>query len=229
LKLSEKLDGIQNDLNNVKELHGNLAHSADVEFEYTDSNYKKDVGYVYGKAALEIGKLYAPAIVVGGISIAMLSGSHIQMSRRNTALVAAYATLQGAYEEYRTRVRTQLGEDRELELYRGIGTGVLENEDGKNVEVKVADPNGLSPYAKFFDEYSKNWEKDPEFNKLFIQCQQNYANNHLHTRGHLFLNDVYDMLGVDRSKAGAVVGWVIGKEETTLLTSVFTKRITPDL
>lgn len=67
----------------------------------------------------------------------------------------------------------------------------------------------MSPYARFFDEASANWVKDPEINHIFVQCQQNFANNLLIARGHLFLNEVYDMLGIDRSSAGQVVGWVI--------------------
>jgi hypothetical protein len=121
--------------------------------------------------------------------------------------MAAYALVQQAYDEYRERVREELGEDRELEMYHGPKT------DPKNKELlELGDPNKRSPYSKIFDEYSNCWEKDPELNRLFVQCQQNYANNLLHARGHVFLNEVYDMLGIERTKAGAVVGWVIGHD-----------------
>ena len=41
-----------------------------------------------------------------------------------------------------------------------------------------------------------------------MKCQENYANDLLKTRGHLFLNEVYDMLGIPRTQAGQIVGWV---------------------
>ena len=43
---------------------------------------------------------------------------------------------------------------------------------------------------------------------MFLKHQQNYANEKLQKQGYLFLNDVYDMLGIPKTKAGQVVGWV---------------------
>lgn len=211
LRLSEILDEIQVNVNEVNSLQNHIAHTA-VDRKYTEAQHRQDLAYVYAKAGLKIVKLYAPSAILGAVSIGALTGSHVQMTKRNTALMAAYAIIQKGYEEYRERVREQLGEDRERELYRGEKLEIVKHEDGKNEEVKTVDPNKWSPYAKIFDEYSENWEKDPELNYLFVQCNQNYANVLLRSRGHLFLNEVYDMLGFERSKAGAVVGWVIGKD-----------------
>jgi hypothetical protein len=86
------------------------------------------------------------------------------------------------------------------------------NEDGTKELIPHVDPNKWSPYARFFDEGSPEWKKNSELNRLYVQCQQNYANNLLRARGHVFLNEVYDMLGIDRSQAGSVVGWVIGTD-----------------
>lgn len=66
----------------------------------------------------------------------------------------------------------------------------------------------VSQYAKVFDDARAGWTKDPEYNLAFLKDQQNYCNDLLKAKGHLFLNEVYDILGIARTKAGAVVGWV---------------------
>ena len=201
LKLSETLDDIKGEM---QDIHNHKIAAGEA---YPDQQFKKDLAYVYVQGGLKLGKLYGPATIVGVASIAALSGSHIQLTRRNAALMAAYAALQNAYDEYRSRVRDELGDEKELELYHAIETSVKKGDD-----IKTADPNKWSTHAVFFDEYNKNWEKDPELNRLFVQCQQNYANQLLRTRGHIFLNEVYDMLGAERSKAGSILGWVISKD-----------------
>ena len=65
-----------------------------------------------------------------------------------------------------------------------------------------------SPYAKVFDCGCDNWQKDAEHNLWYLRQQQNYANEKLRAQGYLFLNDVYEMLGIPRTKAGQAVGWV---------------------
>ena len=70
----------------------------------------------------------------------------------------------------------------------------------------------VSHYARWFDESNGYWTKDPEYNLMFLRTQQNYANDLLRAQGYLFLNDVYQMLGIAKSKAGQIVGWVYDGE-----------------
>jgi len=204
LKLEETLDEAKKDLDVVKAL---ATKATSAKTEYSEQEYYKDLGYVYTKSVVKLAKLYGPAVAIGGVSIAALTGSHVQLTRRNTALTVTLAAVSKAYQEYRERVKEELGSSRELEIFSDIRKETTEI-DGKKAIVKVAGLNGFSPYARFFDEYSSNWQKDPEMNRIFLQCQQNYANHMLKARGHVFLNDVYDSLGLERTQAGAVVGWI---------------------
>lgn len=202
LKLEKTLDGFKHDVDEVAKIKSEVD-----ETSYTRQMHYKNVTYVYVKGTYEIARLYAPAIIVGGLSITALTTSHIQLSRRNAALTAAYTALSASFDEYRARVTKELGVDKERALRHGAEDHILP----KEVEdLLVLDPNKLSPYARFFQVGNVNWHKDAEVNKLFIMCQQNHANHLLSARGHVFLNEVYDMLGIERSQAGQVVGWVVG-------------------
>jgi hypothetical protein len=158
--------------------------------------------------ALVVGKLYAPTIAVGVLSIGLLTGSHRTLSKRNVALTAAYAGLEKAYAEYRQRVLEAVGPDKEREFRYRLEDCEIEDENGKKKKTKVVSPGSESLYARFFDQNSTSWSPTSEYNMLFLRCQQNYFNDRLRARGHVFLNEVYDGLGLERSKAGAVVGWV---------------------
>jgi Family of unknown function (DUF6353) len=208
LKLSATLDEIQSDIALLKprvdhpELTTESLTTEDAVVEHTKTIY------VYVHSSLKIVKLYGPAILLGAASIGLLTGSHVQMTRRNSALMAAYAAVAKAYDDYRERVREELGVEKELDIYHAAKTEIVKDADGNEIKGKVADPNKYSPYAKFFDEYSDEWKRDPELNRMFVQCQQNYLNDRLKAYGHVFLNEAYDCLGIPRTSAGAVVGWL---------------------
>lgn len=204
LKLHPTLDEIQRDLDAVKE----IKEDYDPKGQYALEEIHRDATYVYLKSGILIIKLYGPAIMIGAVSIGALAGSHVQLARRNTALMAAYAAVQRAYEEYRVRVREIVGPERELDIYRGIRTELGKDETGKEIEVYRVEPGTGSPYAVFFDAGSAHWNKNPELNRIYIQCQETLANKMLDVRGHVFLNEVYDMLDVERTAAGSVVGWI---------------------
>lgn len=206
LKLEATLDEIKEDVETVKQL-GEKA-GADPEKPYSERDHHKDVAYVLVKSGGKLVRLYGPAALLGTASVGALTGSHVQLTRRNAALSATVALVSKAYDDYRARVQEQLGESKELEIYRANKTETVEV-DGKNKKVQVTDPDKKSPYARCFDECSEHWERSNEMNKMFLMHQQNYINHRLRARGHVFLNEVYDDLGFERTPAGSQVGWLL--------------------
>lgn len=192
----------------------------DVDGVKADSLERKDLAYVYAKGSASLVRLYGPAILVGGASVVLLTGSHVTLTRRNAALTAAYSALQVSFDQYIQRVKNEIGEERELDLRRGV----IKQEvmiDGKKTSIDVLDPNGRSIYSKCFDESNANWNKNAEINRVFIQCQQNYLNHLLHARGHVFLNEVYNTLGFEHTSAGSIVGWVVGNGDSYIDFDIF--------
>ena len=184
--------------------------------EYTKEDGTKDLAIVYTQTAVKFVKLYGPAVVLGTVSIVSILSGHNITRKRNLALTAAYATIDNSFKQYRNRVIERFGEELDRELKYDVKTKEVEetvvNEDGTESTVKttvnVIDPNTISDYSRIFDECNPSWSKSPEHNLVFLKQQQNYANDLLKSRGHLFLNEVYDMLGFPRTQAGQIVGWV---------------------
>lgn len=219
LKLNDILDDCKETRNKIKE----VAENPKYENEYTPEDVKKDITINYTQTAVKIAKLYAPAVILGSASLGCLLASNDILRKRNAALSAAYMTVDKSFKEYRGRVAERFGEEVEKEIRYNIKAQEIEtvvaNEDGSETvvmeEAKVMDPNLYSDYAKFFDEANPNWQNDPEYNLMFLKSQQQYANDLLKARGRLFLNEVYDMLGIDRTKAGQVVGWTYNPNNPT--------------
>lgn len=181
----------------------------------------KHKAHMYLKTSKNLAKIYAPPVMLGIASIGCILGGHGILHRRNIAIAAAYSMVQDRFNEYRSRVVNEFGEEKDKNLYFGthqekVTDIVVDEKTGKEKKIKktvnVLDPNGYSQYARFFDEGSPNWVSDAELNLAFLRAQQNYVNDLLHARGHVFLNEVYDILGIPRSQAGAVVGWVLSDD-----------------
>lgn len=189
--------------------------------KYTETDYKKDLTIMYTQRGLQLAKLYAPAVILGTVSITAILAGHNILRKRNVALAAAYATVDKGFKEYRGRVIERFGEELDKELKYNIKAKEVDEikvdeKTGKEEVVKktvnVADPSTYSDYARFFDDGCTGWTKDPEYNLMFLKDQQRYANDRLKTKGCLFLNEVYDMLGIPRTKAGAIVGWIFDEK-----------------
>lgn len=185
--------------------------------KYTEEDKKKDLTIVYTKSAVKVAKLYAPAVILGTASITSILAGHNILRKRNAAIAAAYAVVDKSFKDYRGRVVERFGKELDHELRHNIKAKEIEevvvNEDGTEATITktanvIENPLDVSEFARFFDESCSGWTKDPEYNLAFLRGQQEYANKKLQAQGYLFLNEVYEMLGMDRSKAGQVVGWI---------------------
>lgn len=216
-KLTPILDEARAD---VELIHNNVENPS-LPTPVDPNETKKELAKVYFNTAVDISKLYAPSVILGGLSITSILASNNILRKRNVALAAAYATIDKGFKEYRNRVVERFGEvvDRELKYnikHEKVEEKVVDEETGKEKKVKktvdVADIDGYSGYARFFDAGNENWNKDSELNLFFLRAEQNYANERLKARGHLFLNDVYERLGIPKTQAGQVVGWIYDPE-----------------
>mgnify|MGYP001534135826 FL=1 len=212
-KVAEILDETKGTLDTI---HEGMETGAINGQEYTTDDGKKDTVVVYAQTGMKLAKLYGPAIILGTLSITSILASNNILRKRNVALGAAYAAIDKSFKEYRGRVIERFGDQVDTELKYGIKAKKFEEievdpETGKEKKVKktvmVADANLQSDYAVYFDSKSRNYETNPDYNRMFLKAQQAFANDKLQTRGHLFLNEVLDDLDLPRTPAGQIVGW----------------------
>lgn len=220
LKIDEVVSKAKNDIERIHTAEESGVTEDGELYNHEDS--VKDLTIVYTQTGLKVARLYAPSVILGALSITGILASNIILRKRNIALGAAYAAIDKSFKEYRGRVIERWGEAVDRELKYGIRKEkveetVVDEETGKTKKVKktidVMD-DGLMPsgYARFFDECSRYYEKDAEQNLMFLRAEQSYANDRLKARGYLFLNEVYERLGIPTTRAGQIVGWVYDKE-----------------
>jgi hypothetical protein len=186
--------------------------------DYTEEDAKKDGITTRVQLAIKVAKLYAPAVLVGTLTLGALTGSHVILSRRNAGLTAAYAVVDKSFKQYRGRVVDELGKDKDEEFLYGVVEKevAVDTDDGvavktiKTVDHEKVRKNGKSMYARYFERGNVNWQPTMGHNATFIRIQQQWANDMLMGNGYIFLNEVYKMLGLEPTPAGQLVGWVKG-------------------
>lgn len=229
-KATTKVSGIIDDAKEEIEQIHKVMEDENYADRYSEEDSKKDLTIVYAKTGLKFVKLYAPSVILGVLSLGGIVASNNILRKRNVALAAAYATIDNSFKDYRKRVVEKFGAEVDKQLKYNIKAQEIEetivDENGKEKKVKkainVVNPSEISEYARFFEQYTTNdkgesvpnscWNSDNEYNLMFLKAQERYANDLLRARGHVFLNEVYDLLGIPRTKAGQVVGWVYNED-----------------
>ena len=186
-----------------------------IENEVEEENQNSEIVKVKAKTVVNIAKVYAPAVAIDILSVLLILKGTQVFKNRQAALCAAYAALDSGYKNYRKRVVDEYGEDVDRRFHLGLKQAEVKeketDENGKTKTVKktydVAGDHEHSIYARYFDEASPFWKKDAAYNHMFVQMKQNEFNIRLQAEGFVFLNDVYEALGIPKTRAGQVVGW----------------------
>lgn len=222
LKVNEIMDETKENVEMIHDCVGKGLKTSDGE-EYTQEVANKDLAIVYVQTGWKLVKLYGPSVALGVASIGCMVGSNQILRKRNIALGAAFTAVDKSFKEYRGRLIERFGKDLDRELRFGTKAKQVEetviDENGKETTVtktvEVVDPNVThSIYSAVFCEGNAGWTKNAELNKVFLLQQQNYANDKLRLNGVLTLNEVYDMLGIQRTAYGQLAGWVYTEDSS---------------
>lgn len=169
---------------------------------------------------LDTVRTVAPAAIVGAATITMIYFSNSISKKRLAAMGAAYATLQTAFDGYKRTMVEALGKESVDKILKpklpNVGKSAEEilSSDNKSDAANVADAvvnslKALSPYARIIAEESSTcWDPNEDYTSQNLAAVQLWANRRLERKGHLFLNEVFDQLGLSRTREGAVVGWL---------------------
>lgn len=194
-------------------------HEAHEDGKLEDKDALHDKVVLYTRMTTKLAKLYAPALILGAASIVSLATGHGIMLKRNASLAAAYAAVDQAFKTYKKKIESKFGKEAVLDALVSTPQEDLTKDEMTLEAVTAVD--GVSPYGVIFDEDNVNWSADEDLAKLHLDCQQQYANDILQTRGHIFLNEVYKMLGFPHTPAGAVTGWVKGQGDDFVDFNIF--------
>lgn len=195
------------------------------ENEYTVADQKKDTWLFRRDLAIGMIKTYAlPAAMITG-GLVCIGKSNRIFKKRYLGAAAAFAADHKELKAIKDRIFKEMGPDRGRAFLYGakdidfvdIQTEQLD-EDGNPITVTkpmndVIDADtfsGVSQYAKYFDKKCKAWDPSPTHSLAYLKQVQSSLTDILLTRGHLFLNEVYDALGMPHTSDGAIVGWVKG-------------------
>lgn len=186
-------------------------HKKEAEEARNEADVRKALTKAYLRTFARFAKLYGPSVAIELLGIVSILTGHGMMKKRNAALAAAYATIDGAFRKYRERVKDRYGDEAEEEIRLGLEEAEIEDENGGKKKVTAIN-GGLSGYARYFAVgESTAAEENLDLNYFRLKGEQDYWNSVFPAQQIVFLNDVYIHLGIKPTVAGQSVGWIYDK------------------
>ena len=187
-------------------------------------NSAMEIARTYVGVGMHFVKLYGIPAALGAISITSILASHHIIKEENVAITTAYSGLQKAFSTYRERVIDKRGLDEDKEYTYGshqekIKVTEVDNEGKqRTVSKKVDVVDNIDDLANCC--CSTSWAflperfwvgKSDDMFRMWVHAREDDANNMLLASkgGHLFLNEVLDMLDIDQTSYGHEAGWML--------------------
>ena len=192
----------------MKEYHEELAKQKEAEekadnvpgggqIRYPEEDRKADRRTIKLKTGVKVVKVFAGPTVKAAVTLTLFRRGFGILEARNKGLTEVASALAMAPEK-------------KVELTDGESTEVAKTDEP---EYEIC----TDPVVKEFDRKNPNFSDMMENNRFFLQQKQNYCNLLLHSRGYLFLNEVFELLDMEKTEAGQVIGWKYYNETTDAL------------
>ena len=200
-------DVVEEHLDEMDELHKEKENME--EKEYKGKVFKKYLG-----VGMAMAKLYALPVAMEIAGVILCRKGYRSQKERLAMTASLLNATTAEFKDYRNRVRGKEGEDADLEYRYGIRQEEIErtDEDGNTIvkSERVISEKNHSRFARYFDESCKEWSSYPEYNLGYLQELQCTLTDKLNHDGYLFLNEVYEALGIPKTAEGQFFGWIAG-------------------
>ena len=218
-KASKKVEVITEKLEESRELEDKIAH-----LEVLDQMNSLDAGgqfeldearAVYQpvsrpEVVKDIAGAVALPVVVGLLSVASIALSYHVLTNRNNMLATALGAAVAEHHYYKSRVQEMVSEEqyRELETPVRREEGNFKDEDGKKVKDPVfSKVDRRSMTGEWFDQSSEYTVDDHSYNLMFVKAAAEKLEGKMFRKGYVRLNEVFDELGLARTRLGESMGW----------------------
>ena len=212
-KAIEIIDESKKELEDIRE--------KEISDGYTEKDKKKDLTKTYTRTAGKLVVNYGPAIGVEIASLALIGGGSKIVNDQKAALAGALAANIGDFKNYRKRLISKFGDNGEA-LDKEFLYGLTEVEDKET----ITDENGKKKtvtkkrllvdsasitadgYKRILDARNMLWDSHPDTVMYILNAKQNWFNDRLDAFGYVFLNEVLEELGFEKTRVGQEVGWI---------------------
>lgn len=153
-------------------------------------------------------------VATGIASILAVSYSYRIMNNRVNGLAGALSTVIAKKLEQEKRIKEHTTPEQYEKITGPAVTGPIgektDADGNKKVVEGVVNRSAKSLNGAWFSDANEFEKEDHGYNIQYLTHSEKSLTDRLYSRGHLLLNEVYDSLGLPRTKEGALMGWSVG-------------------